>query len=107
MMEKPRYPRNVPGPFYVANGECISCRAPEVAAPALMGYEKSKDGKTGHCYFKKQPAGGDETRQAIVAVKSACCAALRYGGTDPAILKQLEPYERDHPEDVLRTGPGK
>ena len=94
-MEKDRYPRNVPGPFYVANGECISCMAPELAAPTLMGYEKSPDGKTGHCFFKKQPQEPDETWQAIYAVRVACCAALRYAGADPAILRELGPEHCD------------
>jgi hypothetical protein len=96
---KERYPLNAPGPFYVGNGECISCRAPEHVAPTLMGYERSKDGSTGHCYFKKQPASSEETGKAILAVKHACCAALRYSGNDPDILKQLEPYECDPPPE--------
>ena len=54
-----------------------------------MGYEKAPDGKTGHCYFKKQPEGKNETRQAIDAVRSACCNALRYAGADPALLEEL------------------
>jgi hypothetical protein len=89
ILEKQRYLSNAPGPFYVANGECISCKAPEHAAPTLMGYEKAPDGKTGHCFFKKQPVGDEETRQAICAVQVACCAALRYAGNHPAILQEL------------------
>ena len=96
-MEKQRYPANVPGPFYVANGECISCMAPEAAAPTLMGYEESPDGKTGHCFFKKQPVGPEETDLAVHAVRIACCAALRYGGADPDVLGQLGSESCDQP----------
>lgn len=47
--DKERFPKNVSGTFYVANGECITCMAPEHAAPELMGF----DGEARHCYFKK------------------------------------------------------
>lgn len=97
-MEKERYPRNAPGPFYVANGECLSCMAPEDCAPTLMGYEKAPDGKTGHCFFKKQPMEHHETRQAVEAVRVACCNALRYAGADPVILEELGPEYCDQPE---------
>lgn len=86
-----RFAGNVPGPFYVADGECMSCRAPEHCAPKLMGYRMSRDGKTGHGFFKRQPERPEETRQAIDAARAACCNALRYSGTSPAILQELDP----------------
>jgi hypothetical protein len=56
---KERYHRNVPGDFYVENGMCITCCAPEYAAPELMGFFSDPDGsdKRPHCYFKRQPRG--------------------------------------------------
>jgi len=41
-----RHKDNVDGPFYVVNGECISCGAPELHAPSLMSHDSQ-----GHCFF--------------------------------------------------------
>jgi hypothetical protein len=81
-----RHELNAPGDFYVENEMCIVCRAPERAAPELMGFV---DGERSHCYFKRQPATPEETRLAIKAVDVACCGALRYGGSDRAIIAAL------------------
>lgn len=79
------HPNNAPGPFYVENDMCISCAAPEAEAPDLMGHVKEDY----HCYFKKQPSTPEELNRAINAVAVSCCKAVRYGGTDPAILQRL------------------
>jgi hypothetical protein len=88
---KERYHRNVPGDFYVENGMCITCCAPEYAAPELMGFFSDPDGsdKRPHCYFKRQPRTEAETKQAIDAIRASCCAALRYGGSDRTIIDAL------------------
>ncbi len=83
--QKTRYPKNVPGPFFVANGECIICRAPEYAAPDLMGFDEEDK----HCYFKKQPSTPDEIIQAAKAVVSCCCEAVIYEGDDPTIHQKI------------------
>src|SRR5215831_20768418 len=46
-----RFPKNAAGPFFVVNGGCITCMAPEHEAPDLMGFDQEQH----HCYFKKQP----------------------------------------------------
>jgi hypothetical protein len=88
---KERYHLNAPGDFYVVQDECIICCAPEHAAPDLMGFFVDPDGshRRSHCYFKRQPTTNDERRQAIDAIRASCCCALRYAGSDPAVLAAL------------------
>ena len=80
------YPLNVPGDFYVENGMCIACSAPEPEAPDLMSHDETNHH---HCYFKCQPQTSAEIEKAIRAVRVGCCGAVRYGGHDPQIIKQL------------------
>jgi hypothetical protein len=82
-MIKDRYPFNK-GDFYINNGDCISCGAPQAEAPDIIEH-----GKGGHCYFKKQPHTETELDQAISALMVSCISALRYGGTEEKILKRL------------------
>lgn len=87
-----RHPLNAPGPFYTENC-CISCGAPVEAAGDLMAWADSL-AMTGRldehgCVFVRQPTTAAETERAIGAIESSCCGDLRYGGTDPAILRRL------------------
>lgn len=85
MVEVPdRHPRNSVGPFYVENGECISCGAPESEADGLIEHDAD-----GHCFFARQPSTENETNAAIRGVWATCCGAVRYGGDDPQILTRL------------------
>lgn len=88
-----RYPENSEGDFYVQNGVCISCRAPESEAPDLIEHSKLE---YGHCYFKKQPKTQDEINRAINAIAVSCISGLRYAGKDEKILKRL--YEMGESE---------
>ena len=82
------YPLNADGDFYVASGMCLACTAPEHEAPELMGsYNAAVPGY--HCYFKRQPETPEEIESAIKAVSVGCCAGVRYGGTDPKIIRRL------------------
>lgn len=83
------HPQNAEGPFYVANGECIACGAPEFEAGALMSHEDA----SGHCFFVRQPENPIETDSAIRAVWTSCCGAVRYGGKDESILIRLHQIE--------------
>ena len=40
-------------------------------------------------YFVKRPTTPGEIEEACRAIEVCCVAALRYGGTDPAIIKRL------------------
>lgn len=79
-----RHRQNIDGPFYVVNGECMSCGAPEMHAPNLMSHDSR-----GHCFFNRQPASPHETDEAIESTWASCCGALRYGGTDDRVLIRL------------------
>ncbi|MBX3257457.1 MAG: ferredoxin [Chitinophagaceae bacterium] len=81
-----RYPENSKGDFYVEDGVCTSCGAPEAEAPDLIEHSKFE---YGHCYFKKQPETDDEIERAINAIAVSCISGLRYSGTDEKILKRL------------------
>jgi hypothetical protein len=90
--KRPGFRLNAPGDFYVEDGMCITCLAPEHEAPGLMGFLRDpKPGSNGnsHCYFARQPTNSDETYRAIRALWAGCCGALRYGGSDPEIIQRL------------------
>jgi len=81
-----RYSENSQGDFYVEDGVCTSCGAPQAEAPDLIDHSKLE---YGHCYFKKQPKTDGEIERAINAIAVSCISGLRYGGTDEKILKRL------------------
>jgi hypothetical protein len=66
----------------------MACTAPENEAPDLIGFDAAAVGGY-HCYFKRQPQEPEELDRAIKAVWAGCCAAVRYSGTDPAIIRKL------------------
>jgi len=78
------HPQNVEGPFYVRNGECMACGAPEMQAPTMMSHDEG-----GHCFFIRQPSTEDETDEAILGLWVSCCGAARYQGQDREILTRL------------------
>ena len=86
-----RNPLNAPGPFYTEANSCIACCLPEAEAPDLIGFRDDGDGQYDFgCFFKKQPETPDELERAFSAMRVNCIATLRYGGTDPAILRRLQ-----------------
>jgi len=85
MKQPRRFPLNVAGDFYVEDGVCMVCAAPEAEAPELMAHEPGR----GHCYFVKQPTTSDELERAVMAVAVSCCQAVRYAGSDPRVIRRL------------------
>ncbi len=85
-----KYPKPFPegeqGDFYVENGACTACGAPQAEAPDLIDHSKEE---WGHCYFKKQPRTDEEIERAITAIAVSCVSGLRYRGKDEKILKRL------------------
>jgi hypothetical protein len=79
-----RHRQNVDGPFYVVNGECMSCGAPEMHSPNLMSHDTN-----GHCFFTRQPATSEETNVALVSTWASCCGALRYSSKHHETLVRL------------------
>jgi hypothetical protein len=82
-----RHPLNAAGDFYVINGGCMGCEAPEGFAPQLVGHQG--EGPDYHCFFKRQPITEEDFEAAILALTVACCSSVRYGGTDEYILRRL------------------
>lgn len=79
------HPCNVPGPFYVEEGCCITCGVPESLAPDLFGWAEDE----AHCFVRRQPASSDETDSMVRAMWSAEVSCIRYRGSDSALLKRL------------------
>lgn len=88
IFEPKRYHLNAEGPFYVEDGECLACMAPEDTVPELMGFDE----KHAHCYFKRQPKTPEELERAIEAVNVSDIEALRYAGEDPYVLERLSAH---------------
>ena len=95
-----RFPKNAPGPWYTTGG-CTACGAPEDEAPDLLAPLSDDNYDT---YFVKQPRTPAEVERACRAAEVCCTSALRYGGTDPAIIRRLgnDPEFCDH---LLPGGP--
>ena len=93
-----RFPLNAPGDFFVEDGACMGCQAPEAAAPDLMAAVDTPEHGY-HCYFRRQPSTPAEVERATVAVYVSCCAGVQYGGTDPQVLGRLGRLKRQgwHP----------
>jgi hypothetical protein len=83
-----RFHLNASGDFYVEDGMCIACGAPEREAPELMSHFESDKGRY-HCYFLRQPSTPLELEHAIKAVCVSCCDAVRYDGNDPMIRSRI------------------
>jgi hypothetical protein len=100
-----RTPANVPGDFYVAADQCISCGAPEAEAPGLIRF----DDVHLSCFFYQQPVDAESTYRAVSAVAVCCAGALRYGGSDRDILRRLARLrlvnQCDVQTPVSRSGP--
>lgn len=94
------YPENAPGAFYVEKDLCITCRAPEAAAPDLIGFHEDPSGNNArsHCYFKKQPETKAEIDCAIKAIVANCCGSFRYAGSDREVIKRLR---RAHCQEAI------
>ena len=87
-MSRTPYKLNVPGDFYVENGECVACMLPAGESPNLIG--EDEDSEYGyHCYFKKQPDSENEVHDAINAMVVSCCEALRYKGKNETTIKLI------------------
>ena len=82
--------------------ECISCGAPEFEARGLMAYDEEHSS----CFFVRQPANPEEEYSAIRAVWVSCCGAVRYEGTDPAVVNRLERLGVRRNDGRSRATPG-
>lgn len=117
-----RFPGNVEGPFYTTGtivcgdsryvgiaSDCLQCLTPEHEAPDLLAPINKSNLNT---HFVKQPCNADEVQRACNALRVCCVYALRYGGRDLDVIRQLEnsPLYCDYVMDeqgelVLTVGP--
>lgn len=58
------------------------------------------DEEGGSCFFKKQPSTPEELERAINAVHVSCTGAVRYCGSDPAVLARLAQREAESQKRV-------
>lgn len=86
MLPRKRYALNVVGPFYVEDGCCSSCGVPPSIAPALFAENEHEHE---HCYVQRQPANEAETDAMIRVIATQELGCIRYGGSDPTILRRL------------------
>lgn len=99
-MPYPRFPKSVPGPFYTT-GECLACTVPEQEAPDLLAPLDEENSDT---YFVRQPQTPEEVQRACFAARVCCVSAIRYGGTDPEIIRLLGNRE-EYCDHLLPGGP--
>lgn len=95
-----RFRKNAPGPFYTT-GDCLACDAPEYEAPHFLAPLTHNNSDT---YFVRQPSTPDEVERACRALEVCCVAALRYGGSDPDIIRRLG-NDPDYCDRLLPGGP--
>ena len=85
---------NAPGPFYVIKGICLLCAVPPETAPQNIKWDAAyQSGCTAcptNCRIAKQPETAREIDQVIKAAQYSCIEAIRYCGTDPAIIARFQ-----------------
>ena len=121
MAQEQRYPLNAVGDFYVANGMCIACTAPEHEAADLITHDPAAFAGY-HCYFTRQPATPEELERAIRAVRellrgraiwghrpsrdsSACTTRMRRGVRFPS-QRHVNCTEQRSKVEASRIRPG-
>src|SRR5688572_13797735 len=82
------HPRNVPGPFYVENGCCLSCGVPFKIATDMFEWE---DGDS-HCFVSRQPCDPEQVDRMLHAMWSSEVECIRYRGADPAIARRIAEF---------------
>ncbi|MBX3242960.1 MAG: ferredoxin [Acidobacteria bacterium] len=96
--EKP-HKDNAPGPFYVCDGCCTACELPFTEAPELFEYDSDN-----HCFVKRQPETKDELNKMLRALYGAELECIRYGGSDPEVLRRLAESGQAHLSDITVSG---
>jgi hypothetical protein len=85
----PPHPANVPGPFYVEDGCCITCGVWEVVAPDLLTWHDDADGQSAHCYVSRQPETDAEFQRMKQAMHYGEVDCIRVRACKPAWLEEL------------------
>jgi hypothetical protein len=83
----PPHPANVPGPFYVQDGCCISCGVWEDVAPDLLAWLPNS--KVPHCYVARQPETDAEFGRMMQAMQVGEVDCIRVHGCRPHWAERL------------------
>lgn len=87
--QRPRCEENRGGDFYTDCTLCLTCDLPHMRAPELMAYVQHSGGGSTHCVFTRTPRTPEELDRAIDAMCESEVCGIRYGGTDPEILRKI------------------
>jgi len=79
---RPPHPANVPGPFYVEDGCCITCGVWEDIAPDLLAWTPDDDDRP-HCFVARQPETDAEFGRMLRAMDAAEVACIRVRACRP------------------------
>lgn len=79
------HPDNVPGPFYVENGCCITCGVPFEVAPDMFDWAEGDS----HCFVKRQPCNPKQLDRMLHAMWSSEVECIRYRGADPTVARRI------------------
>ena len=79
---RPPHPANVPGPFYVEDGCCITCGVWEDIAPDLLAWTPDGDSNP-HCIVARQPETDAEFGRMLRAMDAAEVACIRVRACRP------------------------
>ena len=81
---------NVKGDFYVEDGCCTMCGAPNVEAPELFGgFDENSKMTNEHCFVKKQPESIQELEKMMNAMAVQELICIRYCGKDRKIKEKI------------------
>lgn len=86
----PPHPANVPGPFYVEDGCCITCGVWEDVAPDLLAW---LEGDRPHCYVQRQPETDDEFERMMEAMQIGEVDCIRVHACKPDWIERLRNEE--------------
>ena len=100
----PPHPSNVPGPFYVEDGCCISCGVWEEVAPDLLAWQE--DGNSPHCYVARQPETDAEFGRMMKAMQIGEVDCIRVHNCKPDWDRRLREAKLGHHIDP-EEGPAK
>jgi len=97
------HPANVPGPFYVEDGCCISCGVWEKEAPGLLAW--LPESELPHCYVARQPGTDAEFEQMMAAMRVSEVDCIRVRHCKPDWERRLREAGLDWHIDS-GNGPG-
>ena len=95
------HPKNAPGPFYVAEGECVGCGVPTEIAPDIFGSDDRGPTSVARCFVRAQPCTAEALAEIVRAMTTAEVDCIRYRGCDPKTIAELDRQGLLHLCDVV------